>query len=95
MYVEALIGPDTVNTMPPALIDAFRDHGETRRTVDEGLDEARGVIAELAKAGIDLAEVTDKLLRDGLASFQKSFETLSAGLDRKSAALGREMASTR
>jgi transaldolase len=84
-----------VNTMPPALIDAFRDHGETRRTVDEGLDEARGVIAELAKAGIDLAEVTDKLLRDGLASFQKSFETLSAGLDRKSAALGREMASTR
>jgi transaldolase len=95
LYVEQLIGPETVNTMPPALIDAFRDHGETRRTVDEGLDDARRVIGELAAVGIDLAEVTDKLLRDGLASFQKSFETLTAGLDRKSAALGREMASTR
>jgi transaldolase len=95
LYVEALVGPDTVNTMPPTLIDAFRDHGETRRTVDEGLDEARRVIVDLAAVGIDLDEVTDKLLRDGLASFQHSFETLTAGLERKSAALGREMASTR
>jgi transaldolase, mycobacterial type len=95
LYAEALIGPDTVNTMPPALIDAFREHGQTHRTVDEGLDEARRVIADLAAVGIDLAEVTDKLLREGLASFQKSFETLTAGLDRKSTALGRELASTR
>jgi transaldolase len=95
MYVEALVGPDTVNTMPPALIDAFRDHGEVRRRVDEDLDGARRVIAELAAVGIDLDDVTDKLLREGLASFQKSFETLTAGLERKSAALGREMASAR
>jgi transaldolase len=95
IYVEELIGPDTVNTMPPALIDAFRDHGETRRTVDGDIEAARRTIKELAAVGIDLTEVTDKLLREGLASFQKSFETLSAGLEKKSATLGREMASTR
>lgn len=94
-YVEEIIGPDSVNTMPPALIDAFRDHGEIRRTVDQDLDGARRVIAELAALGIDLEDVTDTLLRDGLASFQKSFETLTAGLQKKSATLGREMASTR
>ena len=95
VYVEELIGPDTVNTMPPALIDAFRDHGETRRTVDRDLDGSRRVIAELAAIGIDLSEVTDKLLRDGLASFQKSFESLTAGLEKKSASLGQEMAPAR
>jgi transaldolase len=95
IYVEELIGPDTVNTMPPALIDAFRDHGEVRRTVDQDLDGARRVIAELSDVGLDLEDVTDKLLREGLASFQKSFETLTAGLERKSATLGREMAPVR
>ena len=95
IYVEDLIGPDTVNTMPPALIDAFRDRGEVRRTVDQDLAAARQVIADLAAVGIDLKDVTDKLLREGLASFQKSFETLTAGLEKKSGALGREMASTR
>jgi transaldolase len=95
IYVEELVGPDSVNTMPPALIDAFRDHGEIRRTVDADLDGARRVIADLAAAGIDLDDVTDKLLRDGLASFQKSFETLTAGLEKKSATLGREMVPAR
>jgi transaldolase len=95
VYVEDLIGADTVNTMPPALIDAFADHGEVRRTVDQDLDGARRVLADLASVGIDLKDVTDKLLRDGLASFQKSFETLTAGLEKKVATLGREMAPTR
>jgi transaldolase len=95
LYVEELIGPDTVNTMPPALIDAFRDHGQVRRTVDQGLDDARRVIAELAAVGVDLKDVTDTLLREGLASFQKSFETLTAGLEKKSATLGRELAPAR
>ncbi len=95
VYVEELIGPDTVNTMPPALIDAVRDHGEVRRTVDADVDAARRVIAELAAVGIDLDDVTATLLRDGLASFQKSFETLTAGLEKKSASLGREMAPSR
>jgi transaldolase len=95
LYVEQLIGADTVNTMPPALIDAFRDHGEVRRTADQEIDAARQVITDLAAVGIDLNDVTDKLLRDGLASFQTSFETLTAGLEKKSATLGREMAPAR
>ena len=95
VYVEELVGPDCVNTMPPALIDAFRDHGRAARTVDADLDGARRVLADLASVGIDLTDVTDKLLRDGLASFQKSFETLTAGLEKKTAALGREMAPAR
>ncbi len=95
VYVEELVGPDTVNTMPPALIEAFRAHGETRRTVDTDLDGARRVIADLASVGIEIDDVTHKLLRDGLASFQQSFETLTAGLERKSATLGRDMAPAR
>jgi transaldolase len=95
LYVEQLIGPDTVNTMPPATIDAFRDHGEVARTVDADYSVAERTIADLGAAGIDLRDVTDKLLRDGLASFQKSFDSLTAGLERKSAALGRDMVSSR
>ena len=83
LYVEQLIGPDTVNTMPPATIDAFRDHGETRRTVDADVVGAGRVMKELAAAGIVMSDVTDKLLTDGLASFQKSFESLTAGLQKK------------
>ena len=95
VYVEQLIGPDTVNTMPPATIDAFRDHGEVARTVDAEFSAAERSIADLGAVGIDLRDVTDKLLRDGLASFQKSFDALIAGLERKSAALGRDMVSSR
>ena len=90
MYVEQLAGPDTVNTMPPALIDAYRDHGDTRRTVDADVAAARQVIADLADVGIALSEVTDQLLSEGLASFQKSFDTLSAGLQQKTSALRAE-----
>jgi transaldolase len=95
MYVEQLIGPDTVNTMPPALIDAFRDHGEVRKTADDDLAGAKRALSELADAGIDMDDVTDKLLRDGLASFQKSFDTLLAGLTKKAETLGLAMATTR
>ncbi|MDB4887590.1 MAG: Transaldolase [Gemmatimonadetes bacterium] len=95
LYAEQLIGPDTVNTMPPALIDAFRDHGETRRTVDADLPAARQVIDDLAAVGIALDDVTDKLLTEGLASFQKSFDTLSAGLQKKTDALRAEMSAAR
>jgi transaldolase len=92
MYVEQLIGPDTVNTMPPATIEAFRDHGEVARTVDVGLDDAERVLADLERLGVSMGAVTDKLLVDGLASFQKSFESLLAGLAAKSRTLGRELA---
>jgi transaldolase len=95
MYVEDLIGPDTVNTMPPSLIDAFREHGEVRRTVDGDFHAAQRTIAELAQIGIEMREVTDKLLSEGLASFQKSFDSLLAGLEKKSAALGHDLAPAR
>lgn len=88
LYVEQLIGPDTVNTMPPATLEAFRDHGVTARTVDADLEDAERLLADLAAVGIRLDTVTDRLLVDGLASFQKSFDTLVAGLERKTAALG-------
>ena len=95
LYVEQLIGPDTVNTMPPATLDAFRDHGVVARTVDANLEEAERTISALAANGIPLTEVTDKLLVDGLESFEKSFDTLIAGLERKSQALGRELVRSR
>lgn len=87
LYVETLIGPHTVNTMPPATLEAFRDHGVSARTVDADPSGAQAVIDGLAAHGISMGEVTDKLLREGLASFQKSFDTLIAGLERKRAQL--------
>jgi transaldolase len=88
IYVEQLIGPDTVNTMPPNTLEAFRDHGVTARTVDADVDVADRLLGELESLGISLDAVTDKLLADGLASFQKSFDTLVAGIEQKTAALG-------
>ena len=87
VYVEELAGPDTVNTLPPATIEAFRDHGEAHVAVDVGLDEAERVIAQLAAHNVSLQAVTDQLLDEGVASFEKSFVTLQAGLERKRTAL--------
>ena len=92
MYVEQLIGPHTVNTMPPATFDAFLDHGETRRTVDDAVDGAERHIAALEAVGISLVGVTDKLLVDGLASFQRSFDGLLAGLARRTGSAHRPTA---
>jgi len=91
MYVEQLIGPDSVNTMPPQTIEAFRDHGVVKRTVDVGVDEAQQVIETLGREGVSIDSVTDKLLVDGIASFQKSFDELIAGLQKKTKALGKEL----
>ena len=92
MYVEELIGPDTVNTMPPATIDAFRDHGDVARTVDEDVDEAEATHRRARGGSASRCDdVTDKLLVDGIASFQKSFDTLIAGLEKKTKTLGREL----
>jgi transaldolase len=87
IYVEQLIGPQTVNTLPPATMDAFRDHGVVARTVDMDLESAEADLAALEKAGIHLAQVTEQLLTEGVASFQRSFDTLLAGLSRKTASL--------
>jgi transaldolase len=88
LYVEELVGPDTVNTLPPATLEAFRDHGEVRPgSVTEEVDGALATLAALEAHGIGLAEVTDRLLREGLAAFEHSFVTLLAGLRAKRAAL--------
>jgi transaldolase len=83
MYVEELIGPDTVDTMPPATIEAFRDHGAVAVTVDKKVAAAEGLLKEIEAVGISIKEVTAKLLVDGIASFQKSFDELIAGLESK------------
>ncbi len=76
LYVEELIGSDTVNTMPTNTMDAFRDHGKARATVEEGLDEARRVIAQFAEAGLDLRAVTQQLEDQGVKSFAEAFNKL-------------------
>jgi transaldolase/glucose-6-phosphate isomerase len=86
-YVEALIGADTIDTMPPATIDAFREHGIVRSTLATGMDEAEATLAELQALGISLKDITDKLLADGLVSFQASYDQLLAVLGTKAAAL--------
>jgi len=87
LYVESLIGPDTVNTLPPATIAAFQDHGAVRRTIDEGVDEARATMAALKDAGIDIDAVTQQLEDEGVALFAKSFDDLLAGVEEKRQAL--------
>ncbi len=89
LYVEELVGPDTVNTMPPVTLEAYRDHGITRRSVDADLAAADALLDELAGLGIALDAVTDQLLAEGLASFRKSFDTLIAGIETKTAALAK------
>jgi len=87
LYVDTLIGPDTVNTMPGKTMDAFIDHGTVARTVDADFEGAWNKIAALHAAGIDIKTVTDQLEEDGIASFIKSFETLLAGVESKRASL--------
>jgi transaldolase len=76
MYVEELIGADTVDTIPPATIDAFRDHGRLRPSLTENVEGAAKTMADLAKAGISMKEVTDKLVLDGVKLFADAFKTL-------------------
>jgi transaldolase len=86
-YVDSLIGPDTVNTMPDGTIDDFLDHGTVARTVDTGLDDARALIADLAAVGIDMEEVAEVLESEGVSSFAKSFDELVQSLTDKANAL--------
>jgi transaldolase len=76
LYVDSLIGPDCVNTMPNATIDAFLDHGTVRRTVDEDVESARRTVEQLAEAGVDLDDVTRQLEIDGVEAFIASFDSL-------------------
>jgi len=82
IYVEELIGPDTVNTMPPATIDAFRDHGKVRKSLTEDVPGAAKVMDDLARAGIAIKEVTDKLTQDGVKLFADAFDKLLATVEK-------------
>ncbi len=88
LYVDTLIGPATVNTVPPQTLDAFRDHGNAAMTLTEGVDECRAQVAELEKMGISLQKVTDELEEEGVKSFADAFTALLDSLEarRKSAA---------
>ena len=88
LYVEELIGPDTVNTMPPATIDAFRDHGRVRRSLTEDVPGAQKVMDDLARAGISMKEVTDKLTDDGVKLFAGAFDMLLAAVNQSTTQKG-------
>ena len=87
IYVEELIGPDTVNTMPLATIDAFRDHGQLRNSLTEDLPGAQKVMDDLARAGISIKEVTDKLTEDGVKLFADAFDKLLAAVEKNAVKL--------
>ncbi|MEX2103011.1 MAG: transaldolase family protein, partial [Gaiellaceae bacterium] len=87
MYVEELIGPMTVDTMPEETIRAFQDHGRVAPTLEQGLDEAQRVFEQIAAAGIDYDDVTDTLEREGVQKFADSFAELLEGIQTKAGEL--------
>jgi transaldolase / glucose-6-phosphate isomerase len=89
MYVEELIGPDTVNTMPPATIDAFRDHGRLRNSLTEDVAGAQNVMDNLARTGISIKEVTTKLTDDGVKLFADAFHKLLAAVEKSTQSKGK------
>jgi len=103
LYVEELIGPNTVNTVPPATLDAFRDHGKPRDSLEENIEDAKRVLADLEKAGISLDAITADLVKDGVKQFadaadklygavaHKRATVLGTGIDHQQLALGSEI----
>jgi transaldolase/glucose-6-phosphate isomerase len=89
LYVESLIAPDTVNTLPPATYDAFKDHGKVRVSIEEKLDEAREVLRNFEAKGFSLKKITDQLTAEGVKSFEGSFTSLNAVLEARRDAVTR------
>jgi transaldolase len=83
MYVEELIGPETVDTMPEETIEAFQDHGQVAETLSQGADEAKRVFEQLAEVGVDYDDVTDVLEKEGVQKFSDSFAELLEGIKSK------------
>ena len=83
LYVDTLIGPDTVNTMPPKTMDAFRDHGAVAQTLTDDVEGARRVLAEAERLGLDLTGVTGTLVLEGVASFAGAFDDLRGSIAKK------------
>jgi len=84
LYVEEMIGPDTVNTIPPATLDAFRDHGKPRASLTEDVASAKQIMETTAKLGISMKEVTDKLTDDGVRLFAEAFDKLLEAVEKSS-----------
>lgn len=83
LYIDELIGPDTISTMPPKTLDAFRDHGDVRERLTQNIDGARATLAEAEAIGLNLRAVTDELTLDGVQQFENSLETLLAAIAEK------------
>jgi transaldolase len=92
IYMDALIGPHTVNTAPPQTIEAFADHGNVAVTVTGGFDAARQTLAQLEALGIRMDDVTDELLKDGVRLFAEAFDRLESGLAKKVESLRQRVA---
>ncbi len=82
IYVEELIGPQTVNTIPPPTAEAFRDHGKLRESLTEGVDAAGEIMEKLEQAGISMKEVTDRLLEEGVEIFEVAFDKLLGAVEK-------------
>jgi transaldolase len=87
-YVDALIAPETVNTLPMATLEAYRRHGRPAVRIEEGLEAARGLEAALRSMGVDLAQVAERLEHDGVQKFIEPFDRLAQTLARRRAELG-------
>ena len=87
LYIEGLIAPETISTMPPATMDAFRDHGRVQPTLEENIEQARQVMATLEKSGISIDSVTAKLVEEGVQIFANAFDKLLDAVARKRVAL--------
>ncbi|MEZ4656594.1 MAG: transaldolase [Caldilineaceae bacterium] len=87
LYVDTLIGPHTVNTMPPATVEAFKDHGTIARTVDQNVSQAETEMAQLAQVGINMAQVTEELEREGVQKFADSYHQLLSAIETQRAEL--------
>lgn len=85
LYVEELIGPDTINTMPPATLDAFRDHGKLRDSLEENIDDAHRVLEELERSGVSLDAITEELVKDGVKQFADAADKLYGAVAHKRA----------
>jgi transaldolase / glucose-6-phosphate isomerase len=86
LYVQEMIGPDTVNTIPPATFDAFRDHGQPRETLTEDVEGAKQVMKTLVDVGISIDQITDKLTDDGVRLFEEAFDKLLAAVEKSTQA---------
>ena len=87
LYADALIGPDTVDTMPRETLEAFRDHGTVANTIEQDIAGAKAALAELPSVGIDMKQVTDQLEKEGVEKFEQAFDALIKGIVEKRAAM--------